>query len=80
MLRAINPGPPPHDEFSVDWLSPSVHETAKRFKGCLDTATSENDVQAFLESNPALLALHLGGGRQPGTGKWCSGARCRESR
>ena len=55
----------PLRDFYVRWLHCSA-ENATALAECLTRARGEEDIQKFLESNPLLLAMHLGGGH----GRW----------
>lgn len=51
----------PLKDYFVWWLKVTVRH-ANALERCLDAATREEDVQAFLAANPMLLIQHLGGG------------------
>ncbi|PQP19019.1 Shedu anti-phage system protein SduA domain-containing protein [Rhodococcus opacus] len=52
-------------EFAVEWDDITLERVAA-FRGALNTASVEADMQAFLEANPNLLVQPLGGGH----GRW----------
>ncbi len=56
---------PSLEEFSVWWddVTPQLVES---FRECLDAATTERELQVFLEAHPTLLVQPLGGGH----GRW----------
>lgn len=55
----------PLGDFFV-WWDEITQEDVDEFKKIIDTATKEQDIQAFLEKKPLFLIQHLGGGH----GRW----------
>jgi len=53
--------PDPLEDNCFDWMDVRKID-ATRLKKCVDTATREEDIQAFLQTRPISLVQHLGGG------------------